>query len=80
MQTTKEETRTIYIALVSWYVYEQQLQRSVTPLHCFYKEEDAKAYVEAKQRQKDEEVNTDGSRYFYDKITLWNNSIIGDIK
>lgn len=79
MQTTKEETRTIYIANVSWYDDVQQ-NRFTTALHCFYKEEDAKAYVEAKQKKRDQDGNPDRSRYYYDDITLWNNSIIGDIK
>lgn len=79
MQTTKEETRTIYVAKVSWY-YDEQQQPFVTALHCFYKEEHAKAYVEAKQKDRDQDGNPDRRTYYYEVITLWNNSIIGDIK
>lgn len=79
MQTTKEETRTIYVAKVSWYDDEQQ-QRFVSTLHCFYKEEHAKAYVEAKQKDRDHDGNPDRSTYYYEDIILWNNSIIGNLK
>lgn len=78
MQTTKEETRTIYVAKVSWY-YEEQQHPFVTALHCFYKEEDAKAYVKAKQKKSDQDGNPDRRRYYYEDITLWNNSIKGNL-